>query len=172
MRIAGITIEDRDIPLWAMAASAVALLAALGSQYLGGLAPCKLCLWQRIPHGAVIVIGVGALLWFRGPSERLFLTWLSAIAFAVGAGIALYHTGVEQHWIAGPTSCSGDSGLNSAQSVEELRKLLLATPLVRCDKIPWSLFGLSIAAWNALASIVLAAICAVAGWRQFRDKTV
>lgn len=171
MRIAGITIQDRDATLWAMAASAIALLAALGSQYLGGLAPCKLCLWQRLPHGAVIVIGVGALLWFRGPRERLFLTWLSAIAFAVGAAIALYHTGVEQRWIAGPTSCSGDSGLNAAQSVEELRKLLLAAPVVRCDEIPWSLYGLSIAAWNALACIVLAAFCSVAGWRQLKDKT-
>ncbi|MGB0629688.1 MAG: disulfide bond formation protein B [Alphaproteobacteria bacterium] len=172
MKIARITIDDRDATLWAMAASAVALAAALASQYLGGLAPCKLCLWQRIPHGAVIVIGVGALLWFRGPRERLFLTWLSAIAFAVGAGIALYHTGVEQHWIAGPSSCSGDSGLNSAQSVDELRRMLLAAPVVRCDEIPWSLFGLSIAAWNTLASIVLAAFCGVAGWRQLKDKTV
>ena len=62
MKIAGITINDRDMPLWAMAASAIALLVALGSQYLGGVAPCKLCLWQRLQHGAVIVIGVGALL--------------------------------------------------------------------------------------------------------------
>ena len=103
MKIAGITVNDRDVPLWAMAASAIALLVALGSQYLGGVAPCKLCLWQRLPHGAVIVIGVSALLWFREPRERLFLTWLAAIAFAVGAGTALYHTGVEQHWVAGPS---------------------------------------------------------------------
>ena len=139
MKIAGITIDDHDVPLWAMAASAIALLIALISQYLGDLAPCKLCLWQRIPHGAVILIGTGALLWFRGPRERLLLTWASMVALSIGAGIALYHAGVEQH--------------------------------VRCDEIPWSLFGLSIAAWNALACIVLAAFCSVAGWRQMKGKT-
>ena len=171
MKIAGIEINDHDVPLWAMAASAVALLTALASQYLGGLAPCKLCLWQRIPHGVVLVLGVGALLWFRGPRERLLLTWAAAIAFAFGAGLALYHVGVEQHWIAGPSSCSGDSGLNSAQSVEELRKMLMAAPVVRCDEITWSLFGLSIAAWNAVACIVLAVFCGVAGRRQLKDKT-
>ena len=172
MKIAGITINDRDMPLWAMAASAIALLVALGSQYLGGVAPCKLCLWQRLPHGAVIVIGVGALLWFREPRERLFLTWLAAITFAVGAVIALYHSGVEQHWFAGPRSCSGDSSLNSAQSIDELRGMLLAAPVVRCDEIPLSLFGLSIAAWNALACTVLSLFCGVAGWRQLKEKSV
>ena len=171
MKIAGITIDDHDVPLWAMAASAIALLIALISQYLGDLAPCKLCLWQRIPHGAVILIGTGALLWFRGPRERLLLTWASMVALSIGAGIALFHAGVEQHWFEGPSSCSGQSGLNSALSLDELRKKLLAAPIVRCDEIPWSLFGLSIAAGNALACIVLAAFCSVAGWRQMKGKT-
>ncbi|PPR12159.1 MAG: Disulfide bond formation protein B [Alphaproteobacteria bacterium MarineAlpha11_Bin1] len=170
MKIGGITIDDRDVPLWAMAASAIALLLALGSQYLGGLAPCNLCVWQRVPHGVVILIGIGALLWFRGPRERLLLTWASMVALTIGAGIALYHSGVEQHWIAGPPSCSGEGGVNSTQSLDELRKMLLATPVVRCDEIPWSLFGLSIAAWNAVTSFVLAAFCSVAGWRQLKDK--
>ena len=171
MKIAGITIEERDAPIWAMVAAGAALAAALSFQHLGGLAPCKLCLWQRVPHGAAAVIGIGALLWFRGPRERLLLTWLSAVAFAIGASIALYHTGVEQHWFPGPSSCSGNSGLKSAQSIDELRRLLLAAPVVRCDEIPWSLFGLSMAAWNALASIALAAFCGIAGWRQLGDKT-
>ena len=172
MKIAGFDIRDRDIPLWVMAASAAALGIALLSQYWGGLAPCKLCLWQRLPHGAVIVIGVGALLWFRGPRERALLTWLAAAAFAVGAGIAVYHAGVEQGWIAGPTSCSGTGALNQATTIDELRKQLLAAPVVRCDEIPWSLFGLAIAAWNALFSIALFWICATAGWRQVKGEAV
>ena len=170
MKIGGINIVDCDAPMWVMAASAIALVIALSSQYWGGLAPCNLCVWQRILHGVVILIGVGALLWFRGPRERLVLTWASMIALTVGAGIALYHTGVEQHWIAEPRSCSGESAINSAQSIDELRTMLLAAPIVHCNEIPWSLFGLSIAAWNGLASIVLAAFCSVAGWRQLKDK--
>ena len=168
MTVFGITIRDRNAPLWAAAASAAALLIALASQYWGGLAPCKLCLWQRAPHGAVIVIGLGAALWFRGSRERALMTWLCALAFAVGAGIALYHAGVEQGWIAGPTSCTGAASLNQATTIEDLRAQLLGTPIVRCDEIPWSLFGLSIAAWNALFCLGMTAFCGVAGARQMR----
>jgi disulfide bond formation protein DsbB len=168
MKILGRHIDDRNAVIWAGAASAVALTAALASQYLGGLAPCKLCIWQRIPHGIVIVIGLGALLWFRGPRERQFLTWLAFIAFAAGSGIAMYHTGVEQGWIAGPSSCTGLGSLNSATTIDELREQLLAAPVIRCDEIPWSLFGISIAGWNALASVALTAFCGVAGWNQLR----
>ena len=171
MKILGLNIDDRDAPIWAMAASVVALAAALGSQYFGGLAPCELCIWQRVPYGIVIVIGTGALLWFGGPRERLALTWLAALVFSIGASIALYHAGVEQHWIAGPTSCSGASSLNQATTIDELRKQLLATPVVRCDEIPWAFFGISIAAWNALASIVLMVFCALAGGRQIPERT-
>lgn len=171
MKILGLRIKDRNAVVWAGAASAIALMAALGSQHLGGLAPCKLCIWQRVPHGIVIVIGLGALLWFRGPRERLALTWLAFLVLAVGTGIAMYHTGVEQQWIAGPSSCTGLGALNNATTIEELRTQLLAAPVVRCDEIPWSLFGVSIAGWNALASLILTVFCAVAGWNQLRKTS-
>ncbi len=170
MIILGRRIDDRTAVIWAMWASAIALTTALGSQYLGGLAPCKLCIWQRIPHGIAIVIGLGALLWFRGPRERILLTWLACLTFAVGAGIALYHTGVEQHWIAGPSSCTGLGSLSQATTIEDLRAQLLAAPIVRCDEIPWSLFGVSIAAWNALASLGLMVFCGMAAWNQTRRR--
>ena len=168
MNILGVRIKDREAVIWAGGASTIALLAALGSQYFGGLGPCKLFIWQRVPHGIVIVIALGALLWFRGPRERLILTWLAGIVLAAGAGIAMYHTGVEQNWIAGPSSCTGLGSLNSATTIEELREQLLAAPVIRCDEIPWSLFGISIAGWNALASLALTLFCGIAGWQQLR----
>ena len=159
-------VADSAAPLWAMAASAGALAVAFGAQYLGGLPPCDLCIWQRLPYGVAIVVGMAALLWFRSPRERAAMTWLTVLCFAAGVVVALYHVGVEQHWIAGPSSCSGPSALGAAGSVEELRKLLAAAPVIRCDEIPWSLLGVSIAGWNAAASFALTAICGVAGWRQ------
>jgi disulfide bond formation protein DsbB len=170
MTLFGLTIRDRDMPVWAGLASAAALGIALASQYWGGLAPCKLCLWQRVPHGAVIVIALGALLWFRGPRERAFLGWLAALAFAVGGGIAVYHAGVEQGWFPGPTSCTGSSALDAAKTIDDLRRQLLAEPVVRCDEIPWSLFGLSIAAWNALFCIAMAAVTGLAARRAMGEK--
>jgi disulfide bond formation protein DsbB len=144
VKILGRHIDDRTPVIWAMWASAIALTVALASQYLGGLAPCKLCIWQRIPHGITIVIGLGALLWFRGPRERIVLTWLACLTFA--------------------------GSLNQATTIEDLRQQLLAAPVVRCNEIPWSLIGVSIAGWNAVASIALMIFCGVGAWKQTRRR--
>lgn len=131
------------------AASAGLLLAAFGFEYLGGLSPCKLCVWQRWPHGAVILFSLSGLAGLR-PSLALALIGLSA---ATTAAIAGYHVGVEQQLWAGPASCS--SALSSG-SAAELVDSLLATPVVRCDEVAWSFAGLSMAAWNMVFSFALA----------------
>jgi len=135
--------------------SAATLLGAFGFQYIGGLAPCHLCLLERYPHGIAFAIGLAAL--FAG-NRWLFV--LGGVVMVYSAGLAGYHVGVEQHWWQGPTSCtsSGISGLSN----EELMAQILAAPLVRCDDIPWSLFQISMAGWNGLVSIGLAAMWLVA----------
>lgn len=127
------------------------LLGAFGFQHLGGLAPCKLCLWQRWPHAAAIAIGAVALLL---PGRALPL--LGALAALTTAGIGLYHTGVERGWWPGPTTCT--SGPIGNLTPQELMDQIMAAPLVRCDDVPWEMLGLSMASWNALASLGLAAI--------------
>jgi len=136
----------KHLGLMAAFGSAAMLLGAFGFQYLGDMAPCHLCLLQRWPHAAAFGIGVLAY-WL--PNR-----WLYALGGAIvlgGAGIALYHTGVEQHWWQGPTTCTsqGVAGLTTQQLMDQI----LSAPLVRCDDIAWSLFGLSMASWNGLASL-------------------
>lgn len=139
-----------------LAVSAAVLGAALLSQYWGGLAPCELCLLQRWPWSAAIVVSLVALL--AGNRAALPLVALVlAIVFAVSIAFAAYHVGVEQHWLAGPTACTA-SGAGAA-SLEELRRQILGTAPVRCDEVPWSLFGVSLAGWNLLASLIMAALC-------------
>jgi disulfide bond formation protein DsbB len=131
--------------------SAALLAAAFAFQYLGGLAPCHLCLLQRWPHAVAVLAGLALL-----AAPRRALAGLGALAMLAGAGIALYHVGVEQHWWTGPTTCAApDIG---ALSSEELLERILAAPVVRCDEIAWSFLGLSMAAWNGLASLGLAAL--------------
>ena len=131
---------------------ALLLVAALASQYIGGLAPCELCIWQRWPHLAAIALGAGFLLTGR----RLFGA-LAAASLVVGAGIAAYHVGVEQQWWAGPGACSG-AGLGEMTG-SQLLDITVADVIVRCDEVAWSMFGLSMAAWNGLLSV-----CIAAGW--------
>ena len=131
------------------AGSAALLIGAFAFQYLGGLAPCHLCLLQRWPHG----VAVAAALAFLAVPKRI-LALLGALAVAVGAGIALYHVGVEQAWWPGPASCVAPAP--GTMSAGELMDQILATPVVLCDQIAWSLWGLSMAGWNALLSLGLA----------------
>lgn len=129
--------------------SAALLLAALAFQFLGGLQPCPLCIWQRWPHVVAVVLG---LLILAVPSRALAV--LAGLAMLAGAGVGLYHAGIEQAWWPGPTTCtapmpgSGDAGALVDQ--------ILATPVVLCDQIAWSWLGISMAGWNAILSLILA----------------
>ena len=121
----------------------VTLLAgALGSQYLGGLHPCEMCYWQRWPHGAAILLAAAA---FALPARARTLTALAALAIAISGAIGVYHAGVEMGWWQGLTTCTAGGAL----SLDQLMKV----PLIRCDQIQWSMFGVSMAGWNAIISL-------------------
>ena len=136
--------------------SATLLAVAFGFEYLAGLAPCKLCLWQRWPHAGVIFF---CLLSTTGMLRPKLAFLLSALCAAVTAFIAGYHVGVEQQLWSGPASCSGAS---SAMSTSDLLDSLLATPIIRCDEIAWSFAGISMAGWNMLFSAGLACFALLA----------
>jgi disulfide bond formation protein DsbB len=145
----------RRAALMVFASSAAILLGAFAFQYIGGLQPCILCWWQRYPYMATIVLALFAVAVApTRPKLARVVLGLSAVAFLVGAGIAAFHVGVEQHWWAGTAECGANFG--PAGSVEELRRRLLAQNVVRCDDIAWSLFGISMAGYNFLLSLALA----------------
>ena len=140
-------------------ASAVVLGTALLSQYWGGLAPCELCLMQRWPWAAEIVISLVVVL----VGERAGLGWVAlllGVVFAVSVVLAFYHVGVEQHWFAGPTACTARE--TGAMTVEDMKRQILGTAPVLCDRPAWTLFGVSLAGWNLLASLVMTGCCVVA----------
>lgn len=145
--------------------SAGMLLAALGFQYLGGLAPCPLCHLQRYPYIATLALGLLALV-ARG-RLRAGLVLLAAVGFGVTAAIGGYHAGVEYGWWAGPDTCTGTVGLD-ATSIEDLRAALESAPVVRCDEVPWSLAGLSMAGYNALIAGAATVVFLAAGARLWR----
>lgn len=133
-----------------------ALLAGAFAFQVIGYAPCKMCLWQRWPHAVAIVIGAFALVVSR--HQKVFAI-LGALAAATTAAIGLYHTGVERDWWEGPTSCTG-----TGQLTGDLLSLDIA-PVVMCDDVIWPLFGLSMASYNALISLVLVGIWLTAARR-------
>lgn len=142
------------------AASGALLAAALIGQYGFGWYPCDLCLKQRYPYAAIIVVGLIGAFIFKSARLQGWLAALCVLLFAVDAGIALYHTGVEMKWFTGPSACSG--GGASGQTLEELRAAVLNAPLVSCDQAMATILGLSLAAWNVLAASILTIW---SGWR-------
>ena len=132
---------------------------ALLFQYVGGLAPCSLCLWQRWPHIIIILLAVFAPL-LRMP--RLVLTGI-AITAAVSVVLAAYHAGVEWGFWAGPGGCTAnlDANLGTGGDLASLTDSLLATPIVRCDEVAWSFLGLSMAGWNSLFSLDICLIALI-----------
>ncbi len=147
-----------DPPLAALLlalASAGILLAALALEHFAGAAPCQLCIWQRYPYLAVIGLGLLGYWW----QPRLIL-WVAALVLLGNAGLAGYHVGVEQGWFALPSGCAAGG---EATSVDELRELLATAPPA-CDQASFTLFGLSLAAWNIFACLAFALYAAAAAF--------
>ena len=129
------------------AISASLYAGALWFQYVGGLMPCSLCIWQRWPHIIIILLAVIAL-FARMP--RLVLSAV-AITAAISLILAAYHAGVEWQFWAGPGGCA--VSLKNSVDLTSLTDNLLATPVVRCAEVTWSFLGLSMAGWNSLFSL-------------------
>jgi len=134
------------------------LLGALGFQYLGGFPPCEMCHWQRWPHIAAAVAGLGGggLIAAGVLPARLGLglALMAALLVALSGVIGVYHAGVEWKWWEGPASCAG-----TAFSLDgSLEDALAGARIVRCDEAPWRLAGLSLAGYNALFSLGAAAL--------------
>ena len=130
----------------------VILLASVyASQYIGGLQPCVLCLYQRWPWWVATGLAILALV-LRGHSRlQTLVVGLASLSILCGSGIAVFHMGVEQHWWRGLASCSSMVS-NIPMTVEALKEQILSEPVVRCDEMDWSFLGISMSGYNALIS--------------------
>lgn len=146
--------RPRLVPLLILLVSLGALATAYASEVWGGLKPCVLCYYQRYAYAGAGVLGLAALIMGDRAGPRRLLVGLAGLAFLTGAAIAFFHVGVEQHWWRGTAGCHAPQ-IDMSLPVEQLREQLLATDFVACDQIPWSLFGISIAGYNVLASLLL-----------------
>jgi disulfide bond formation protein DsbB len=126
----------------AFALPAALLAGAWGSQLIGHLYPCEMCHWQRWPHYAAL--GIAVLAYLIKPMRQP-LVLLAAIAILISGGIGVFHAGVEYHWWEGFTTCSRIGGATLSD--------IMSAPIIRCDAAQWTLFGISLAGFNAIISI-------------------
>ncbi len=124
------------------------MAGALGSQYIGGLPPCEMCHWQRWPHYAAIGLALPAL-FFSNCKAKGPLVFAAALAIGISGAIGAFHAGVEYGWWQGLTQCAQPLSISGG----DFMKQIMNAPLIRCDQAPWSLFGISLAGYNAILSL-------------------
>jgi len=147
--------------------AAAAVIALLGLLTIGGFfffqyglgyQPCPLCLEQRtafyvsVPLAALLLLGAG-----YGASRKILLLGFAVIALAMlwNTGLSAYHAGVEWKFWQGPIDCSGPiRQLGEGSLLSRLQNVRL----VRCDEAAWRLFGISLAGYDVLISLLLAAV--------------
>jgi disulfide bond formation protein DsbB len=165
---------DKKATALAFALGLVAILGALGSQILGGLVPCELCLEQRMAYywGLPIVAAI-LVLWNRIPLTVWYVVMAVAAAiFAWGTYMGVYHAGVEWGFWPGPTACTG-VGTTTELSFDQLSDINNAPKVVPCDVVQFRFLGISLAGYNALVSaavVVLLLVAIVWQWQTRKAK--
>ncbi len=151
----------REIALGIAVLSAAGLGSALAIEWIGGIAPCPLCLDQRITYYAAIPFALVAFALWPG-NQRLSRAIFALIAagFLFNLGLGIYHSGIEWGWWPGPDACSGIGSI--AKTPGALLESLKRPQVVRCDQAALRVLGLSLAGYSALLSGLLAAL-ALAG---------
>lgn len=139
-------------PLVTLAFSGVMLAGAiLYFQNTMGLAPCPLCLDQRKWHWAVIGVSVLAFVLVRfRPGWARWAVMIIGLVLLGSAAMGAYHVAVEQHWVVAQCDARANAGASWTFDVNDK----LEVP--RCDEIAWQMWGVSMAGWNAIASLVMA----------------
>jgi disulfide bond formation protein DsbB len=141
------------------ALSTATILGAWYFEYVRKLPPCPLCLEERLPYHIVIPLALlmAIAAFVRAPQKLLTVGFVAIIVTVLcGAVLGTYHAGVEWHFWAGPTDCSGP--INNLNTGGSILGQIQTINVVRCDEAAWRLLGISLAGYNVLISLVLAAI--------------
>jgi disulfide bond formation protein DsbB len=154
----------------ALIVAAATIVAALGFEHLGGYLPCPLCLEQRYAYYAGVPVLFAALVVLSAGHRRTaaLLFALVALAFLANAGLGVYHAGAEWRFWPGPDSCAGAQEITT--SAGGLLDVLPNTNVIRCDEAAWRFAGISLAGWNVVVSIAVAALSLRAAAASIRSQ--
>lgn len=160
--------RDKKAVLAAFLLGFATIFGALGSQYVGGLYPCELCLEQRWAYywGLPLLAAI-LLLWNRLPLAAWFVAMAVAIAiFAWSTYMGAYHAGVEWGFWPGPTSCTGTGTSIDFGQLSDIN----AARVVPCDVVQFRFLGISLAGYNAMISLGILGLLLVAVHDQWRAR--
>ena len=131
--------------------SIVAILSALLAEYFYGLQPCELCLKQRHPYYSIIILTL--LIFFVPNFYKIIMYFLVEISSVYGIFYSVWHVGVENNILKGPSGCS--AGLSISSNINDLKEQILSKQVISCDEVVWSMFGLSAASINTIVLLFI-----------------
>ena len=131
--------------------SSVSILSALIAEYFFNLQPCELCLKQRHPYYFIITLIL--INFFIPISYKIYLFFLIQLSSLYGLFYAVWHVGVENNFLKGPSGCS--ASLDMSSNTVDLKEQILSKQVVSCDEVVWSFFGLSAASINTIILLVI-----------------
>jgi disulfide bond formation protein DsbB len=156
---------------FALAASVFMLGAAHYFETFEHLAPCPMCLKQRVVYWAAIAIALPATTWAlfsRSRGTPRLAAFLLFAVFTAGAVVAAFHAGGELHWWLLPETCTGKA---SGMDPNDITRLLTGqVRVVACDIAAWKMWGISMAGWNAMISVFLALYSLISSMRRKSDR--
>ena len=126
--------------------SVVAIASALIAEYYFNLKPCAMCLKQREPY-YVIIAGFILVIILKRQDKIWFYVGVQIVSI-YGLFYSLWHVGIENKILTGPSSCSG--GLNISTNTSSLKEQIISKAVINCEEVAWSIFGLSAATMNSL----------------------
>ena len=146
--------------------SVVALASAFIAEFYFNLVPCKMCLKQREPYYIIIV----------GFTLITILKWQDRIWFYLGVQLisiygffySIWHVGIENKLLSGPSGCS--DGLNITNNASDLKEQILSKPVINCEDVAWSIFGLSAATINSMLLFLIFILNAIYIFNNYGAK--
>lgn len=131
--------------------SLFAISSALIAEYIFNILPCQMCLNQRYPY--YFIVGIFTFFYFIKKTINIWFYILTEIAVFYGLFYSLWHVGIEQNLLTGPSGCS--KKLENVNSVGDLKEQILNQSIINCNEVSWSMLGLSAATLNSLLLLFL-----------------
>lgn len=131
--------------------SIIIISIVLTAEYIFNILPCKMCLYQRYSYYGLILLSIIFIL-IKKQDRKIYL-FLVEILIIAGLIFSLWHVGIENHLIDGPSGCA--SNINNINNIENLKIYILKRPIVACDEINWTFLGISFAVYNSITQAIL-----------------
>ena len=146
--------------------SVFALASAFIAEFYFDLAPCKMCLKQREPY-YIIIVGFTLIAILKWQDRIWFYLGVQLISI-YGLFYSIWHVGIENKFLSGPEGCSDE--LNITNNASDLKEQILSKPVINCEDVAWSIFGLSAATINSLLLFLIFMLNAIYIFNNYGAK--